>query len=171
MKQILLLSDTHAYIDDSILKHASECDELWHAGDVGSVALIDALEACCVVRGVYGNVDDADVRLRFKQFARFECEGMKILMTHIGGYPGNYYSNIRAEIQAYKPDIFISGHSHILKVMHDDENSLLHLNPGAIGVQGFHHVRTMLRFVIENGKPRDMAVIEYPKRVRNQGYL
>lgn len=170
MKRILLLSDTHGYLDDAVLQHAAESDEVWHAGDVGSVSVIEKLETKALVRGVYGNVDDIEIRLRFGIINEFICEDMSVLMTHIGGYPGNYNPVIEKELLLKRPQIFISGHSHILKVMPDNNLNLLHLNPGAIGLQGFHVKRTMLRFEIDCGAIKNMAVIEYPKQGKNIGY-
>lgn len=163
MKKILLLSDTHNYIDDAIIKHAQNVDEIWHAGDIGSLDLYEKLQAIKPVRAVWGNIDGQDLRIRIPKILTFECEGVKVLMTHIGGYPGKYDATTYSQILAYKPNIFISGHSHILKVMNDKKLHLLHMNPGAIGKFGFHLKRTMLEFTIDNGVPKNLAVIEYEK--------
>lgn len=163
MKKILLLSDTHNYIDESILKHARTVDEIWHSGDIGSLQLLEQLQEITTVRAVWGNIDGQDVRIRIPKVATFECEGLKIMMTHIGGYPGKYEPSMRQQIIDYKPNIYISGHSHILKVMNDSKMNLLHMNPGAIGKTGFHLKRTMLEFEIDNGVPKNLAVIEYEK--------
>lgn len=163
MKKILLLSDTHNYIDDVILKHVREADEVWHSGDIGSLELLEKLQSITTVRAVWGNIDGQDLRVRIPKIATFECEGCRIMMTHIGGYPGKYEASVYPKIVEYKPTIFISGHSHILKVMNDKKLGFLHMNPGAIGKYGFHLKRTMLRFEIDNGVPKNLAVIEYDK--------
>lgn len=164
MKKILLLSDTHSYMDDRILDFASQADEVWHAGDIGDLKITDQLSKVSVVRGVYGNIDNADIRKEFPLNNRFVVEGLDVLITHIGGYPGRYSPSIREEIYANPPKLFISGHSHILKVMPDKKQQLLHMNPGACGTHGFHQVRTMLRFTIEKGKIENLEVIELGKR-------
>ncbi len=163
MKKILLLSDTHAYIDDAILHHVQEADEVWHAGDIGSLETYEKIKALKPIHAVFGNIDGQELRIQIPKIAKFECEGLKIMMTHIGGYPNKYEPTIFSQILEYKPNIFISGHSHILKVMNDKELGLLHLNPGAIGKYGFHLKRTMIRFEIDNGIPKNLAVIEYEK--------
>ena len=163
MKKILLISDTHGYIDNVIVSHAEKADEIWHAGDIGSLALLERLESIKPVRAVWGNIDGQDLRIRIPKIAQFECEGMKIMMTHIGGYPGKYEPSVVSQIVDYKPNIFISGHSHILKVMNDPKLGLLHMNPGAIGKSGFHQKRTMLEFEIDNGIPKNLSVIECDK--------
>lgn len=163
MKKILLLSDTHNYLDSNFTKFAVSVDEIWHAGDIGSVQLLEQMQALKPLRAVYGNIDGQDVRARVPKIALFECDGLKIMMTHIGGYPGRYDASIYQAILKERPDIFISGHSHILKVMRDAKLHLLHMNPGAYGKTGFHLKRTMLRFDIENGVPQNLAVIEYDK--------
>ncbi len=160
MKKILLLSDTHSYIDDHILNHARNADEVWHAGDIGDLKVTDALKNVAPLRAVYGNIDDTEARQEFPLNNRFVCEGVAVLMTHIGGYPGRYSPAIRDEIYANPPKLFICGHSHILKVMPDKKRQLLHMNPGAIGKHGFHNVRTMLRFTVDTGKIANLEVIE-----------
>ena len=165
MKKILLLSDTHSHIDEAILKYVKQADEVWHAGDIGDLSVTDAIKNIKPLRAVYGNIDDAQVRLEFPLHNRFMCEEVSVWITHIGGYPGKYNPNIKAEIQTNPPKIFICGHSHILKVMFDKKHQLLHLNPGACGKSGFHQVRTMLRFVIDGDKIKDMEIIELEKRV------
>ncbi|MEP0264142.1 metallophosphoesterase family protein [Dokdonia sp.] len=160
MKKILLLSDTHSYIDDHILKHARQADEVWHAGDIGDLRVTDALKKVKPLRGVYGNIDDSEARQEFPLNNRFMCEGVDVWITHIGGYPGRYSPAIREEIRANPPKLFICGHSHILKVMPDKKLGLLHMNPGAIGKHGFHKVRTMLRFTIEGTKIDNLEVIQ-----------
>ena len=164
MKKILLLSDTHGYIDDRILKYAEEADELWHAGDIGTTVVSDALQKIKPLQAVYGNIDGAEVRKEFPLNNRFMCEEVDVWITHIGGYPGRYSPAIKDEIRANPPRIFISGHSHILKVMNDKKLGLLHMNPGAAGKQGFHQMRTMLRFVIDGKDIRDLEVIELGKK-------
>ncbi len=165
MKKILLLSDTHGYIDDAILRHAEWADEVWHTGDWGSIAVHEALAAIRPVKGVYGNIDGQDIRIIHPEHRRFICEGMDVWMTHIGGYPGRYNPRIRADIYRHPPNLFLCGHSHILKVMRDKKNGLLHMNPGAAGKHGFHKVRTMLRFEVGNGHVHNPAVIELGPRI------
>ena len=160
MKKILLLSDTHSHIDERILDFVSEADEVWHAGDIGDLAVTDAIAALKPLRAVYGNIDDHKARSTFPLDLKFDCEGMKVWITHIGGYPGKYNQRIREEIQKNPPQIFIAGHSHILKVQWDKSIQCMHLNPGACGVSGFHQMRTMLRFSIDKGSLKDLEVIE-----------
>ena len=162
--KILLLSDTHSYIDDRILHYASEADEVWHCGDFGNLAVIEALQAVKPLRGVYGNIDGIEIRQQFPEVNRFACEGVEVLMIHIGGYPAHYTALATQEIQVNKPKLFISGHSHILKVQYDPKYKLLHLNPGAAGNYGWHKVRTMLRFEIEGEEIKNLEVIELGKR-------
>ncbi|GEL12256.1 hypothetical protein SAMN05192550_3173 [Flavobacterium glycines] len=165
MKKILLLSDTHSYIDDSILKYVQQADEVWHAGDIGDLKVMDTLKKYKPLRAVYGNIDDAQARLEFPLHNRFMCEEVAVWITHIGGYPGKYNPNIKTEMTANPPQLFICGHSHILKVMFDKKHNLLHMNPGACGKSGFHQVRTMLRFLIDGDKIKDLEIIELEKRV------
>jgi putative phosphoesterase len=160
LKKILLLSDTHSYIDDHILTHAKQADEIWHAGDIGDLKVTDTLKKIKPLRAVFGNIDDTDARQEFPLNNRFVCEGVDVWITHIGGYPGRYSPPIRDEIRANPPKLFICGHSHILKVMPDKKLGLLHMNPGAIGKHGFHKVRTMLRFTIDAGKIDNLEVIQ-----------
>lgn len=164
MKKILLLSDTHSYIDERILHYAALVDEVWHAGDIGTIEVTDALKKIKPLRAVYGNIDGGDVRKEFDSDLIFTCEEVKIWMTHIGGYPGKYATRIKERFQELRPDIFICGHSHILKVQYDKTHSLLHMNPGAAGKSGFHQVRTMLTFTIDGDKVKDMSVIELGTR-------
>ncbi|AJH13975.1 MULTISPECIES: metallophosphoesterase family protein [Myroides] len=163
MKKILLLSDTHGTIDESILKYVRQADEVWHAGDIGDLVVTDTIKALKPLRCVWGNIDGKEARLEFSEELFFECEGMKVYMIHIGGYPGKYRANVRERIKQEKPAIYICGHSHILKVQYDQMMGVLHLNPGAAGISGFHQVRTMLRFAIDNGAIKDMEIIEWPK--------
>jgi putative phosphoesterase len=160
MKRIGLLSDTHSYLDEKILDYFEECDEIWHAGDIGDVSVADQLEAFRPFRAVYGNIDDEKVRVRYPENLRFECEGMDVFMTHIGGYPGRYNKRVREILQEDPPDLYICGHSHILKIMPDKKLDLLHINPGAYGIHGFHKVRTIVRFTIKEAKIEDLEVIE-----------
>lgn len=164
MTKILLLSDTHSYMDDAILKYAEQADEVWHAGDIGTLAVTDTLAKRKPVRAVFGNIDDAVIQKEFPLNDRFFCEGVDVLMTHIGGYPPKYNSRTRALIEQNPPKLFICGHSHILKVMWDKKLGVLHMNPGACGTYGFHHVRTMLRFTIDGEHIADLEIIELGKR-------
>ncbi|RPG34521.1 metallophosphoesterase family protein [Flagellimonas sp.] len=164
MTKILLLSDTHGHMDKTILKYAAQADEIWHAGDIGSLSVTDRLEALKPVRGVHGNIDDHVIQKEFPENNRFMCEGVDVWITHIGGYPSRYNVRVREEIRNNPPKLFICGHSHILKVMHDKKLNLLHMNPGACGKHGFHQVRTMLRFVINGDKISDLEVIELGKK-------
>lgn len=160
MKKILLLSDTHSHIDDTILKYVKQADEVWHAGDIGDLNVTDTIKTLKPIRAVYGNIDDEKARLEFPLDNRFLCEDVDVWITHIGGYPNRYNSRIREQIKENPPQLFISGHSHILKVMPDKKLNLLHMNPGAIGNHGFHKVRTMLRFTIDGKKIENLEVIE-----------
>ena len=164
MKKILLLSDTHGYIDDQILKFVKQADEVWHAGDIGNLEVTDTINKLKPLRAVYGNIDDKDARLQFPLDNKFRVEDVTVWMTHIGGYPNRYNSRIKDELKNIKPKIFISGHSHILKVQYDKKLGLLHLNPGAAGKHGFHKIRTMLRFDLESGEIKNMEIIELAKR-------
>ena len=163
MKKILLLSDTHSYISDDILKYVNQVDEVWHAGDIGDIKVTDTIKNIKPLRAVYGNIDNAKVRTEFPLHNQFNCEDVTVWITHIGGYPGRYNPNIREKIKLHPPDIFICGHSHILKVMPDKKLNLLHMNPGAIGKHGFHKVRTMLRFEIDGKKIQNLEVIEFKR--------
>lgn len=162
--KILLLSDTHSYIDDRILHYAAQADEVWHCGDFGNKQVIEALQAVKPLRGVYGNIDGTEVRQFFPEVNCFTCQQVQVLMIHIGGYPAHYTALATQEIQVNKPKLFISGHSHILKVQYDPKYKLLHLNPGAAGNYGWHKVRTMLRFEIEEEEIKNLEVIELGKR-------
>lgn len=164
MTKILLLSDTHSHIDDTILKYVRQADEVWHAGDIGSLAVTDAISKLKPLRAVYGNIDDHVIQKEFPLNNRFFCEGVEVLMTHIGGYPPKYNSRTRAILKANPPKLFICGHSHILKVMMDKPLGTLHMNPGACGKYGFHLMRTMLRFVIDGQDIKDLEVVELGKR-------
>ena len=163
MKKILLLSDTHSYIGDDILKHVKKADEVWHAGDIGDLQVTDAIKKLKPLRAVYGNIDSHEIRTEFPENNRFICEGIDVWITHIGGYPKRYSPKIKVELTNNPPDIFICGHSHILKVMPDKKLNLIHMNPGAIGKHGFHNVRTMLRFEVDNKKIQNLEVIEFER--------
>jgi len=160
LKKILLLSDTHAHIDERILYYAKQADEIWHAGDIGVLAVTDQLSEIKPLRAVFGNIDNAEIRKEFPLHNRFMCEDIDVWITHIGGYPGKYSPAVKEEIKKNPPKLFISGHSHILKVMNDKSLNLLHMNPGAAGKQGFHQKRTMLRFKIDGKEIKDLEVIE-----------
>lgn len=165
MKKILLLSDTHSYLDDTIIKYVNLADEVWHAGDIGDLKVTDAIKKLKPLKAVYGNIDNAEARSEFPLHNRFLCEEVTVWITHIGGYPGRYNHGLREEIKTNPPKLFITGHSHILKVMNDKKIGLLHMNPGAIGTHGFHKVRTMLRFEIDKDKIQNLEVIEIKRNV------
>ncbi len=164
MTRILLLSDSHSYIDDRILEYAKNADEIWHCGDFGSMEVIEELEKIKPLNGVYGNIDNAKIRSEFPEVNRFLCEQVEVLMIHIGGYPGKYTPLAKKEIAEKEPKLFISGHSHILKAMFDDKNQLLHLNPGACGKSGWHKMRTMMRFTVDGEEIKDLEIIELGPR-------
>jgi putative phosphoesterase len=163
MTKILLLSDTHGHIDQAILKHVKAADEVWHAGDIGTMEVADSIAMLKPLRAVYGNIDNHQIRATYPLHNRFNCEQISVWITHIAGYPGRYNRDVIGELKSNPPDLFICGHSHILKVMRDSRFGLLHMNPGAIGKQGFHKVRTMLSFVIDGSEIGDLKVIEYPR--------
>lgn len=165
MNKILLLSDTHGFIDDSILAYCRQADEVWHAGDIGDILVTDRIKNVCKLRAVYGNIDDKTIRSEFLLDNRFTIEKVDVWITHIGGYPYRYNNRIKDEINSNPPKIFISGHSHILKVQFDKKLNLLHLNPGAVGKYGIHKVRTMLRFEIDNSEIKNLEIIELEKRI------
>ena len=160
MTRIGLLSDTHGYLDDRYLKYFESCDEIWHAGDIGSLELAERLAAFRPLRAVYGNIDGQEIRIRYPETMRFTIDGADVLIKHIGGYPGKYDPSIRGQILVHPPKLFISGHSHILKVKYDKTLDLLHINPGACGKYGFHKVRTLVRLTIDQGIFSDLEVIE-----------
>jgi|SRR5690554_161620 putative phosphoesterase len=164
MKKIGLLSDTHGYWDDKFETYFDSCDEVWHAGDIGSLSLAKRFEALKPFRAVHGNIDDGPTRAVYPETLRFTLEGVDVLITHIGGYPGRYAPSIRSLLHARPPKLFIAGHSHILKVMYDKKLACLHMNPGAAGKYGFHKVRTLMRFVLDNGNIQDLEVIEIGKQ-------
>ncbi|MEM9416868.1 MAG: metallophosphoesterase family protein [Bacteroidota bacterium] len=163
--KIGLISDTHGWLDERVFHHFEDCDELWHAGDMGTLAVIEQLAAFKPVRAVHGNIDGQDIRITYPQDQHFECEGLQVWMTHIGGKPPRYTPAVLEQLQQKVPDIFVCGHSHILRVMHDAQHPpLLYLNPGAAGREGFHKVRTLLRFEIKGRQIQDMQAIELGKR-------
>lgn len=164
MKKILILSDTHSYIDNSIIKYAKNADEVWHAGDIGDIDVLDKLLKVSKVRSVYGNIDDHKVRSTISEVNTFICEKVKISMIHIAGKPPYYNNKSKALIKNERPKIFVCGHSHILKIQYDKTNSVLYINPGAAGRHGFHKKRTMLRFEINEDKIENMELIELGNR-------
>ncbi len=166
MTRIGLLSDTHNFLDESIFEHFKNCDEIWHAGDFGSVEIANKLNGQTGqirVRGVYGNIDGNDIRSIYPEQLVFMCEDVKVLIRHIGGYPPRYNAETKKEILIHKPQLFISGHSHILKIMYDEKLHCLHMNPGAAGKQGWQKVRTVIRFVIDKKDIKNCEVIELAK--------
>lgn len=163
MKKIGILSDTHGYWDDRYAIHFAGCDEIWHAGDIGHYDIIMRLESICPVRGVAGNVDGTEVRRRCAELLIFDVEGVRILLTHIGGYPGRWSPGMKKLLKENKINLMVDGHSHILKVMYDRELGVLHVNPGAAGQQGWHKERTLVRLVIDGNDIRDLEVIELAK--------
>ena len=164
MIKIGLLSDTHSYLDPRIFDLYKSCDEIWHAGDFGDEEVSKQLSGFRPLRGVFGNIDGTPIRQLHPLNQHFTVEGLTVLITHIGGYPGNYFPEARKVIELYKPGLFICGHSHILKVMPDKKNNLLHMNPGAAGKHGFHKLRTLLRFEIQSGKIENLEAIELGTR-------
>lgn len=165
MTKIGLLSDTHGYVDPKIFDYFKEVDEIWHAGDVGSLEVIEKLKDFKPLRGVYGNIDDHQIRMELPEFNRFRCEEVDVLMTHIGGKPGKYAKPAFDALEEKSPKLFICGHSHILLVKMDPRYNMLWMNPGACGYKGFHQVKTLLRFSIEGDKIKDLEAIEIGKRV------
>jgi len=166
LTRIGLISDTHGYIDEAVFNHFANCDEIWHAGDFGNIELANNLanQSGLTVKGVYGNIDGQDIRSVFPEQVIFMCEEVKVMMRHIGGSPPTYNPETRKQLKIHQPQLFISGHSHILKVMFDDKINCLHMNPGAAGKQGWHKVRTLIRFVIDGKNMKDCEVIELGKR-------
>jgi len=160
MKKISLLSDTHSVLDERFIPHLKNSDEIWHAGDIGSLVIYDKLNEISKVKAVYGNIDNHQIRITLASEVFFKCEGLNIYMTHIGGYPGKYSKAVKEKIEKTKPDIFICGHSHILKVMNDKINNLLFINPGAAGNHGIHQVKTIVQFIINEKKISDLKIIE-----------
>jgi hypothetical protein len=164
LKRIGLISDTHAYLDERIYKHFRQCDEIWHAGDIGNIETLEELERWKPIKAVYGNIDSHRIRVATVEVLRFRCEEVDVLIKHIGGYPGRYDRSIVSELKLDPPNLFISGHSHILKVMPDNKLNLLHINPGAAGKNGFHSIRTIVRFIIDKSNIRDLEIIELGTR-------
>mgnify|MGYP001435731229 FL=1 len=163
MKKILLISDTHGYIDEKIIKYANQVDEIWHAGDIGDISVTDTLKTIKPLKAVYGNIDDQKIRSEFPLHNRFLCEKVDVWITHIGGYPKKYNPKIIDKLRSNPPDLFICGHSHILKVINDKELNLLHINPGAIGKHGLHNVRTMIQFEISGDKIENLSIVEFKR--------
>ena len=164
MKKILLISDTHSYLEPKLIKHIKEADEVWHAGDIGTIELCKEIEKLKPLKAVFGNIDDNDIRAAYPENLFFDCENVPVFITHIGGYPGKYSARIKKLLLQHKPKLFICGHSHILKVMYDKEFELLHINPGACGTHGFHKVKTVVRFEIKGTEIKNLAVIELGER-------
>lgn len=167
--KIALISDNHSYDGHDVLPHIEGCDEVWHAGDIGALESLDNIKEIAPIRAVYGNIDDTPVRAVYPLNLAWECEGMKIFMTHIGGYPTRYKKRVSRLLNKIKPDIYICGHSHICRVMRDAELNLIHMNPGAYGHYGFHKMRTMLKFSINEGCLEDLQVVELGMRGRIEG--
>ena len=164
MTRIGLISDTHGYLDDAVFKHFEQCNEIWHAGDFGTIAIADKLKSFKPLKGVYGNIDGNDVRSVYPEKLIWNCEDVKVFMTHIGGHPAHYAPRIKQELINEKAKLFICGHSHILKVIYDDKIGCLHINPGAAGNQGWHKIRTIIRFTIDGSFIKDCEVVELGKR-------
>ena len=164
MLRIGLLSDTHHFLDDNVFRHFESCDEIWHAGDFGTVEVAARLAAFKPLRGVYGNIDGQDVRSQYPEQLRWQSEGVNVFMTHIGGYPPRYNPVVKKQLTDHPAQLFICGHSHILKIIYDEKLQCLHMNPGAAGRQGWHNVRTLIRFVIDGNNMKDCKVIELGPR-------
>lgn len=164
MTKVGLISDTHSFLDDKVFEHFKDVDEIWHGGDFGNAAIADALKAFKPLRGVYGNIDGYDISSEFPEELIFMCEEVKVFIKHIGGYPGRYAPGVQQTIIKEKPQLFISGHSHILKILYDNKLQCLHINPGAAGLQGWHKVKTLVRFVIDGKQIKNCEVIELGKR-------
>lgn len=160
MVKIGLLSDTHSYWDDRYLKYFEDCDEIWHAGDIGSLDIIEKLEKKKKTRVVYGNIDNYEIQMQSSLYLLFQIEGLNVYMTHIGGYPGKYAKDIKQILKINKVDLFVTGHSHILKIMYDKSLDCMYINPGAAGKYGFHQIRTLIRFTIDKKELKDLEIIE-----------
>ena len=160
MTKIGLISDTHSFLDNAVFEHFKDCDEVWHAGDFGNMEVIEKLRAFKPLRGVYGNIDANDIRAIYPEKLFFACEEVNVFMQHIGGYPGRYAPGVKKDIQQHGSGLFISGHSHILKVMYDESIQCLHMNPGAAGKQGWHKVRTLIRFAIDRNNIKNCEIVE-----------
>jgi uncharacterized protein len=163
LKKIGLISDTHGYLDENVFKHFENCDEIWHAGDFGPIEIANKLRSFKPLKGVFGNIDGRDIRSEFPEQLVFDCEAVKVMIRHIGGYPPKYNPETKKELVIHKPQLFITGHSHILKIMYDEKINCLHMNPGAAGKQGWQKVRTIVRFAIENKEIKNCEVIEMGK--------
>lgn len=164
MTRIGLISDTHNYLDEAVFRHFEKCDEIWHAGDFGTSAIADKLKGFKPLKGVYGNIDGYDIRSVYPEKLVWSCEDVRVYMTHIGGYPNHYAPNVKQDLIKNEARLFISGHSHILKVIYDDKINCLHMNPGAAGNQGWHKIRTIVRFTIDGSNIKDCEVIELGRR-------
>ena len=160
MKLIGLISDTHGFLDSRFISHLKNCDEIWHAGDIGSQEVAEGLKEIAPLKAVFGNIDNHKIRLEFPENLRFMCERVDVFITHIGGYPGRYDKRVKEQLQSNSPTLFICGHSHILKVMNDKKLGILYMNPGAAGNSGLHKVKTMLRFKIDEKNISDLEVVE-----------
>ena len=160
MKSIALLSDTHSVLDERFIRHLKNSDEIWHAGDIGSLEIYDKLKKLSNVRAVYGNIDNHKIRITLASELFFKCEGINVYMTHIGGKPGKYSKEIKEKIEKTEPNVFVCGHSHILKIMNDKKNNLLYINPGAAGDHGIHQVKTIIKFNIDKKNIKDLKIIE-----------
>src|SRR5687767_3203993 len=172
MKKIGLLSDTHGYLDPKVLNHFKDCDEVWHGGDIGTMELANSLENFKPFRAVFGNIDDKALQVRYPEDLHFQCEGVNVWITHIGGVPPNYNPRVKKLLKQHPPQLFICGHSHILRIKRDPAfDNMLYLNPGACGNQGFHHIKTIVRFEIDEAKIQNMEVIELGKRGAIEGSL
>ena len=164
MKLIGLISDTHGWIHPRVFSFFSKCDEIWHAGDIGNIETLEKLKSFKPVRAVYGNIDGGSLRIEYNEFEVFTIEGVKVVLIHIGGYPGRYSRLARQLISEHKPGLFISGHSHILKAIPDNKNNLLHINPGAAGNSGLHKVITLVKFIINDGNITDLEILEIDRK-------
>jgi len=164
LKKILLISDTHSYLDEKLIKHINATDEVWHAGDIGTYDVCEKIEKLKPLKAVYGNIDGQDIRKTYLENLIFDCEDVKVLITHIGGYPGKYPIRVKNLLLEHQPKLFICGHSHILKAIFDKELNLLHINPGACGVHGFHNVKTAVKFEIDGAEIKNLAIIELGSR-------
>ena len=164
MMKIGLISDTHGYLDEAVFKHFDVCDEVWHAGDFGNIEIVEKLQSFKPLKAVYGNIDSAEIRIQFPEVLKFRCEDVNVLMKHIGGYPGRYAADIKKEMLINPPQLFVSGHSHILKIIFDEKFKCLHMNPGAAGKQGWHKVRTLIRFDVDGKQMKNCEVIELGKK-------
>ena len=164
MQKILLISDTHSFLDEKLIKHINAADEVWHAGDIGNYSLCETILKLKPLKAVYGNIDGQDIRKTYPENLIFNCENVKVLITHIGGYPGKYPSRIKNILLEHQPKLFICGHSHILKVIYDKQLNLLHINPGACGINGFHQVKTAVKFEIDGSEIKNLAIIELGSR-------